>query len=104
MPATAVNPNSLDFFSLTAPEFDERAVGWGWPRFRGRQVRDWVYKKAIADPSAMTNLSRPQQEFLSQHVTFATSAVASRQTSSDGTQKLLLAWDNGANAETVLIP
>jgi 23S rRNA (adenine2503-C2)-methyltransferase len=106
----------LDFFGLTPPEFDAAVAGWGWPRFRGKQVRDWVYAKLVADPVLMTNLSPRDREMLRERVNFATADVAREQLSADGTLKLLLTWnDPGAaapgatpprlgSAETVMIP
>ncbi len=104
MPSLAPNPTPVHFFGLRAAQFDEKAQALGWPKFRGRQVRDWTYNKLVSDPAAMSNLSRNDQEILRQNVLFSTSTVQARQVSSDGTQKLLLTWDNGANAETVMIP
>ena len=59
-------------------------------RFRGKQVRDWVYTKLVADPAGMTNLSRADRDLLAARAEFAISAIARRQDSADGTQKLLL--------------
>jgi 23S rRNA (adenine2503-C2)-methyltransferase len=102
-----VEPDVLSpvhFFDLDAARFDELVQTWGWPKFRAQQVRDWVYKKAVTDPAAMSNLRKADQDFLTQRVRFITSTVASQQLSNDGTLKLLLTWENGANAETVMIP
>src|SRR5579871_3175414 len=104
MPDEPAVSNPVQFFDLTSEQFDGVVHSWGWPKFRGRQVRDWVYTKAVAVPSAMTNLSRRDQEFLASRVEFAKSAVDSHQVSEDGTHKLLLTWPNGGNAETVMIP
>jgi 23S rRNA (adenine2503-C2)-methyltransferase len=102
--STAPTPK-LDFFGLDAATFDAAVVEWGWPRFRAQQVRDWVYGKGIADPAQMTNLSRRDRDLLSERVRFACAGVTACQQSSDGTQKLLLTWPDGAaNAETVMIP
>ena len=100
---------------MTAAEFDEAVAGWGWPRFRGQQVRDWVYGKRVADPAGMRNLSRRDQALLAERVAFATSGVTAHQASSDGTRKLLLTWDDAREpgrpvapeppvAECVMIP
>src|SRR3954447_26893560 len=98
--------DKLRFFGVTPEGFDRAVVEWGWPRFRGRQVRDWVYTKLVADPARMTNLSRADRELLAARVDFATSAITRRQDSADGTQKLLLTWgdDGRTSAETVMIP
>jgi 23S rRNA (adenine2503-C2)-methyltransferase len=60
----------------------------------------------------MSNLSRMDRATLAERITFVPSNVAAHQSSSDGTQKLLLAWpgpstssgQGGASAETVMIP
>jgi 23S rRNA (adenine2503-C2)-methyltransferase len=98
------NPSRPDFFGLSGEEFDALVRGWGWPRFRGGQVREWAYTKFVADPARMTNLSKGDRAFLNERVTFAPATVAGNQLSSDGTRKLLLTWPGGAQAETVMIP
>ncbi|HXE53875.1 MAG TPA: 23S rRNA (adenine(2503)-C(2))-methyltransferase RlmN [Tepidisphaeraceae bacterium] len=104
MPVDVDNPTRLQFFALMPLQFDRTIKGWGWPRFRGQQVRDWVYGKLVADPKQMSNLSLKDRDKLASEVDFCTAQVTARQDSSDGTQKLLLTWPNGASAETVMIP
>ena len=83
----------LRFFGLDPRTFDRAAAEWGWPPFRGTQVRDWVYHKLTADPAAMTNLAQRDRQLLAERVEFATAEVATRQQdSTDGTRKLLLTW------------
>jgi 23S rRNA (adenine2503-C2)-methyltransferase len=107
MPTSDVHPAAITriaFFGLTADQVEEHIQSWGWPRFRGRQVREWVYQKAVVDPQFMSNLSKLDRQALSERFSFVTSLVASHQKSEDGTQKLLLTWPDGSNAETVMIP
>jgi 23S rRNA (adenine2503-C2)-methyltransferase len=98
------NQEKPEFFGLLPADFDKLASQWGWPAFRGKQVRDWVYRKDVTDPAKMTNLGKRDREILAGGVAFVNSIVTAHQTSSDGTQKLLLTWPSGANAETVMIP
>jgi 23S rRNA (adenine2503-C2)-methyltransferase len=77
---------------------------WGWPAFRASQVLDWVYKKLVAEPEKMSNLSKLDRERLQERVDFRTAAITRRQDSDDGTIKLLLTWPDGKSAETVMIP
>lgn len=98
------NPPRLDFFGLMPDELNAAVKPMNWPAFRANQLRDWAYKKMVADPQGMSNLSKPDRDLLSAHFDFVTSTVTRRQDSSDGTQKLLLTWPNNANAETVMIP
>ena len=77
---------------------------WGWPAFRASQLIDWVYLKLVHDPRQMTNFSRLDRDLLAQRLAFAGGAITRRQTSSDGTDKILLTWPDGKNAEAVMIP
>ena len=104
MPPEGDNRSRPDFFSLTPPQFDALVSALGWPRFRADQVRDWVYRKLVLDPQAMSNLSKLHRTQLAENVTFGSAQVVTRQSSSDGTQKLLLSFAEGGNAETVMIP
>jgi len=104
MPLKVLGDQKVHFLSLTAGEFDAIAAQWGWPAFRAQQVRDWVYSKLTTDPARMTNLSKTGQRALAERVEFTPGGVVADQVSSDGTQKLLLRWNDGANAETVMIP
>ncbi|HTW95480.1 MAG TPA: 23S rRNA (adenine(2503)-C(2))-methyltransferase RlmN [Tepidisphaeraceae bacterium] len=94
----------ISFFGLLPAEFDALAAGWSWPRFRADQVRHWVYNKLAGDPATMSNISRSDRQWLAEKIDFASSTIASHQSSSDGTQKLLITWHDAANAECVIIP
>ena len=93
-----------DFFSLLPREFDAALKELGWPRFRGKQVRDWVYDKRVLDPQSFSNLSKLERARIAERFTFGTAQVAAHQSSCDGTQKLLLRCADGSTAETVMIP
>jgi 23S rRNA (adenine2503-C2)-methyltransferase len=62
------------------------------PRFRAKQVMEWVYAKGVAEPTAMTNLSRRDREALAEHVDFVLGGVLRHERATDGTQKLLVDW------------
>ncbi len=106
LPTILPQTPDLSFFGLSAPDLDAAAMEWGMPKFRAQQVRDWVYGKLVGEPARMTNLSKRDQGALLERLSFATSAVTTRQASNDGTQKLLLTWPDaaGAVAECVMIP
>ena len=112
-----MNPPTVDNFKvemlgLQAPQLDAIVSGWGLPKFRAQQVREWVYGRSMTDVAAMSNLSRLDRDKLTELLSIATSRVAAHQKSEDGTQKLLLEWGadpsvtaaGGAQAETVMIP
>jgi 23S rRNA (adenine2503-C2)-methyltransferase len=104
MPLHPDNPSRLQFFALDASAFDAQVAGWGWPKFRGDQVRQWIYGKQLTDPAQMTNLAIRDRELVRDRVAFCSGDITTRQVSPDGTQKLLLTWPSGASAETVMIP
>lgn len=94
MSSDSENLERLRFFGALPGEFDAVAGGWGWPRFRGKQVRDWVYGKLVSDPARMTNLAARDRQVLAERVAFARSEITRRQDSADGTRKLLLTWSD----------
>lgn len=67
-------------------------------------MREWVYGRLVADPAAMSNLSKANRDELAAKVQFCAATIQRRQDSNDGTRKLLLGWSDGASAETVMIP
>lgn len=89
---------------LTSSEFRQTVLGWGWEPFRAAQVGNWVYQKLETDPARMSNLGLPYRRELADRVSVMTSRIAADQRSTDGTIKLLLDWQDGAAAETVMIP
>jgi len=95
-------PQSL--FELSPAELDALAEQWGWPRFRARQIRKWVFQKNTLDVSRMTDLPANLREELPRRLDLSMPEVKADQLSRDGTHKLLLVWPDGAEAETVMIP
>lgn len=92
------------FFSLSPDDLDLKLSEWGWERYRGRQLRQWVYGKLSADPDAITNLSKTHKQTLREGIDFGLGAVTHRQESADGTWKILVNWEPEAMAEAVVIP
>jgi 23S rRNA (adenine2503-C2)-methyltransferase len=98
-------PTLPHIFGMLPDALDAHLAGWGWPKFRAQQLRDWVYGKLVTDPQLMSNLSKLDRQRLAGDMAFFTAQIAVHQSSSDGTEKLLLTWANGtSNAETVMIP
>jgi 23S rRNA (adenine2503-C2)-methyltransferase len=96
--------NKPNFFGFLPVELDSYLTQWQWPAYRGSQLRDWVYAKLIADPEAMSNLSRLDRQRLIEKIDFGLGRIQRQQDSADGTRKLLIGWPDGAMAEAVMIP
>ncbi len=54
----------LPFFGLTPEEVRTHLTAAGWQGYRSEQVLDWVYRKRVRDPRAMSNLGKSQRESL----------------------------------------
>jgi len=68
----------------------------GLPPFRAAQVLDWVYRKGVAHPAYMSNLSKREREMLAAEMTFVSGGVLRHQVATDGTRKLLVEWADGS--------
>lgn len=98
----AARVNLLDF---TLPELS----AWfqnelGEPAFRAVQVWQWIWQKLARDFASMTNVSLKLREKLTGLAEIVWPEVVKESVGPDGTTKLLLAFGDGARAETVLIP
>jgi 23S rRNA (adenine2503-C2)-methyltransferase len=67
----------------------------GLPKFRAKQILEWVYAKGVADPAAMSNLSKGDRDLLAREMTFLSGPAVAHQVATDGTQKLLIEWTDG---------
>jgi 23S rRNA (adenine2503-C2)-methyltransferase len=65
------------------------------PKFRAKQILEWVYEKGITDPAQMTSLSKLDRDTLAEKMTFLSGDILRHQLASDETQKLLIQWRQG---------
>jgi 23S rRNA (adenine2503-C2)-methyltransferase len=72
--------------------------------FRAAQVYDALYRRALGDFAAMTDLSRELRERLAERFRIGWPAVAVREPAADGTCKYLFRLADGATIEAVDIP
>ena len=85
-------------------EWAEHVCGWGEPAYRGKQIFDWIHRKGVLDPQAMSDVPKSLRARLSEEGVGWPVEVVSVHASSDRTRKLLLATGDGERIETVLIP
>lgn len=91
-------------FGKTLDELTELAIGLGLPKFTGKQLADWLYKKEIDAIADMSNLSKNARDLLEERYCFGLHAPAKVQTSADGTRKYLFETVEGKFIETAMIP
>ncbi len=100
---TPVGPAKPLLFGETLESLTGRLAAQGEPAFRAKQILDWIYKKRVFDPAAMTNLSAPLRAWLVETFEFEPAKFVLTKTSSDVTDKLLLELHDHALIETVVI-
>ena len=93
-----------DLAELELAELDALLDGLGARPFHARQIYGWIYRKGLEDLHGMTNLSLELRRRLDETVRFSTPTVASRERSSDGTEKFLFRLADGRTVESVFIP
>lgn len=91
-------------FGKTLNELIELAVELGFPKFTGKQIAEWLYKKEISSIEEMTNLSKKNREVLSENHEVGLIKYTKVQESIDGTKKYLFPTVHGKFIETAMIP
>ncbi len=93
-----------DLADLTLPALEALIEAEGLPRFRARQIFQWIWKRGATDFDAMSDLRRELREQLSGRFQIATPSIVRHEHSDDGTQKLVLALADRRQIECVYIP
>ena len=93
-----------DIKSMTLDELTEYIVAAGFPKFRGKQLYDWMHVKLVEGYEEMTNIPKQLKDFLSENTFFASLKPARVQVSKeDGTAKYLFELYDGNYIESVLM-
>lgn len=75
----------------------------GHPAYRARQVERWLYQTQATGFGEMTDLPRELRSELARDFLLWTAGIESRRVADDGTEKLLLSFSGGGEAECVLL-
>ncbi|MFT6849448.1 MAG: 23S rRNA (adenine2503-C2)-methyltransferase [Sphingobacteriales bacterium] len=102
MEATEIKKKDLRV--ITPEELLRAFEAWGEPKFRAKQVHEWLWKKSATSIDQMTNLSISLREKLNGAYAVLPITVDSSQTSSDGTVKSAFKLHDTHLIEGVLIP
>ena len=94
----------VNIYELSNVELEQRLIALGQPKFRAKQVVQWVYTKGVHDFDQMTNLPKNLRETLSQQFCFGTLRIDMEQVSKDGTCKRLYRLHDNKLIESVLMP
>ena len=91
-------------FGKNLNELQELSLAIGLPKFTGKQLADWLYKKEISSIDEMSNLSKKARDLLNEKYEFGLSIPSKVQVSIDGTKKYLFPTSNDKFIETAMIP
>lgn len=90
--------------AISFEALQEQLKDWEEPKFRAKQIQEWIWQKFVGSFDEMTNLSKGLREKLSTHYFIPKVSVHHSQFSSDGTIKNRLMLHDGHFVESVLIP
>jgi len=91
-------------FGKNLIELQQLSLALGLPKFTGKQLADWLYKKEICSIDQMSNLSKKARDLLNEKYEFGLSAPSKVQVSVDGTKKYLFPTSHNKFIETAMIP
>lgn len=93
--------NILD---LTLKELEQVLTGWKQPPFHAQQIFSWIYKKAVTDFTAMSDLPVDLRRKLKENFYLSGLSLVKLLKSKDGTEKFLFALQDRNFIEAVTIP
>ncbi len=98
-------PRALpSLLGLKPEEVAELMSSLGEPAFRAKQIIEWTYAKRAPTIEAMSSLSKPLRQSLTERYVTRCMTIAKVTGSEDTTRKFLLKLNDGRYVETVLIP
>ncbi len=96
-----------EFMRYLLDQTPEELENWfaehGFPGYRARQVRNWVFKKRAAGFEEMTDLPLALRTQLAESFRIWSTEIAAHQKAEDGSEKLLLKLHDGESVECVLL-
>lgn len=96
--------NRTPLVGMRLDELEALVESLGEPRFRARQLYNWIYVQRAESFEEMTSLGRELRSRLEQETRLRTLELLDTQQSADGTIKFLFRTHDNLNIESVLIP
>ena len=95
---------SLNLVGYTLPQLTELCEQIGEPKYRAKQIANWIYTNSVQHSDAMANLPVSLRHKLSSIAEIRRHQVINSQISIDGTRKFLYELADKANIESVYLP
>jgi len=102
--ATVRKIERTPLIGMTLEQLQTIAKQGGMPRFTGKQLAEWIYRKRATSFSQMNNISKKNREWLATYYTVGREAPVRCSRSSDGTRKYLFDVGKNRSIESVYIP
>ncbi len=103
-PLAPAADNRIELVGMDKAELAAVLAPLGLPTFRAKQIYRWIYVSGATSFAQMTDLGKELRAKLESHFRIGRPRISAHQVSEDGTQKWLLAYGDGNEAETVFIP
>lgn len=93
-----------DILSMTFEELSDEFVNLGFPKFRAKQIYEWLHKHLAADYDEMSNIPKNLREDLKEKFPILNCTIEKKQVSKiDGTVKYLFRLHDGDYVESVVM-
>ncbi len=96
--------DSVHLAGLSFPQLQAFCASLELPRFRAKQLWQWMHQRGACDVETMKNLGAAVQQVVQAHSTIARPIADQDLLSNDGTRKWLYRFEDGHQVETVFIP
>ena len=96
-------PEKKSLLGESLESFESEILAADFPKYRAKQVFDWIFKKRISDWDSMKNLPKAFLEWLRVNYVIDPTKILLDKQSNDVTQKFLIQLEDKRLIETVLI-
>jgi len=98
------NTLKKDIKSFDLDELTDEIISLSFPKFRAKQLYEWMHKKMVRSYDDMTNIPKNMKEVLEEKYSFTSlKQVAVQKSKFDGTQKFLFGLSDGNVIESVFM-
>ncbi|CAJ1962615.1 unnamed protein product [Cylindrotheca closterium] len=94
----------INLHTIPLEELEEVVVSLGHPKYRAKQVYNWVRVQGVTDVSQMNNIPKKLKEDLERFAAVGSLTLDMEQISKDGTTKRAYRLEDGQLIESVLMP
>lgn len=94
--------SSIKTYSLE--QLEELIASYGLPRFRAKQIHQWLHTHHVRSYDEMTNVPKNVRVKLAEEHPLTSAQLVEKQVSADGTRKYVVCFNDDSLAEMVGIP